>query len=190
MEVEAFLRGDRHVVEAVREVVGHVVRSFQFPDTAQNRDLVQDVMTRVFVNLTAGQFRGEASLKTYVRRVARYTCLEHLRRRRFEVAIDPDRMPSNDSWSAPEESFLWTEEHLRNLEIFSCLSASCREILRLVFIERLPYREIGQRLGISEGAVKTRVHRCRLSFRQAAGLDSPGVLRPISRRSLSRKVRS
>ena len=172
-EIAGFLKGDPRVVGMVREGVERVVRSFQFPTGGLSRDLVQDTLTRVFENLAGGQFRGDASLKTYARRVARYTCLEYLRRRRYEVDLDPDRVPSSDTWSAPEESFLWTEEHLHNLEIFSCLTPDCREILRLVFIERLPYREIAGQLGISEGAVKTRVHRCRVSFRKAAGLSTP-----------------
>jgi RNA polymerase sigma-70 factor (ECF subfamily) len=123
------------------------------------------------MNLTSGQFRGEASLRTYAARVARYTCLEHLRRRRPEVVLDADNVPSQDRWSGPEESFLWTEEHLQNLEIFSSLPRECRELLRMVFVDRLPYREIGLKLGISEGAIKTRVHRCRAAFRRNAGLQ-------------------
>src|SRR5438093_10717281 len=89
--VADFLRGDPLVIDGVRVAVDRVVRSFQFPDTGLNKDLTQDVLTRVFVNLAGGQFRGESSLRTYARRVARYACLEHLRRRRVEVDMDPEK---------------------------------------------------------------------------------------------------
>jgi RNA polymerase sigma-70 factor (ECF subfamily) len=182
-DVESFLRGDPIAIDVLRAAVALAVRSFQFPDPGLNEDLVQETLTRVFVNLTAGQFRGESSLATYARRVARYTCLEHLRRRRHATEIDPEAVPSAERWSRPDESFLWTEEHLRNLQIFSSLPEDCRRLLRMIFVEGRSYRETGRRLGLTEGAVKTRVHRCRASFREAAGLR-----RTIPIRSLPRKA--
>jgi len=187
-EIADFLRGDHDAVAAVREAVLTAVRGFQFSDASLTKDLVQDSLTRIFANLSAGRFRGDASLDTYSRRVARYTCLEYLRRRRAEVELDAEHLPCLDTASGPEEAFLWTEEHLRNLEIFSCLTADCREILRLAFLERLPYKEIGRRLGVSVGAVKTRVHRCRSMFREAAGLDHQVLTRARARKASSRKV--
>ncbi|MGH9867116.1 MAG: RNA polymerase sigma factor [Candidatus Polarisedimenticolia bacterium] len=168
---DAFLRGDIDAVSSIRKTVETSVRAFRFGPSVES-DLVQDALMRLLVNLGAGQFRGESSLRTYAARVARYTCLEHLRRRRDEQPLDPEAVPSVARWSHPEESFLWTEEHLRNLDIFSRLPADCRELLRWIFVEGLSYRDVGARLGVSEGAVKVRVFRCRLAFRSAAGLVS------------------
>ena len=186
-EVNGFLRGDSLVVGEIRDAVRLAVRGFQFPDAALNNDLVQDSLTRVFLNLTAGQFRGESSLATYARRVARNACLEHLRKRRFEASLDPEAVQSGERWSRPDESFLWAEEHLRNLEIFSRLTPDCRSLMMLVFLEGRSYREIGTLLGLSEGAVKTRVHRCRSCFRQAAELQTSVVQRDRPRRSKDSK---
>ncbi len=180
---EAFARGEPRAVEAVREAVEGVVRRFRLPAPAGN-DLAQEVLTRLLDNVSAGRFRGESSFTTYACRVARYTCLEHLRRRRDERPLDSESLTSQARWSRTEESFLWTEEHLRNLEIFSALPEDCRELLRWIFVDGLSYREIGRRLGVSEGAVKVRVFRCRLAFRQASGL-SPR--RPARREPEKRK---
>lgn len=169
-EVAKFLLGDPPTVARISESVDLAVRSFQIGDAASNKDLTQEALTRVFVSLSAGQFRGESSLRTYAGRVARYTCLEHLRHRRLEVGLDAESLPSKDRWSEPELTLLGTEEHLRNLEILSRLPYACRELLRLVFVEKLSYKEVGLRLGISENAIKTRVHRCRAVCRQVAGL--------------------
>lgn len=171
-EVAAFLRGDRAPVAAIHAAVEAVVRSFQFPRGEQDRELVQDALGRIVQNLTAGRFRGEASLKTYAQRIAKYTCLEHLRRRRVEVKMDLESIPSRARWSEPEESLLWSEEHLRNLRAFAALPGESRELLRLVFLEGLSYVEVARRLGISEGAVKSRVHRVRLTCRETAGHDT------------------
>jgi RNA polymerase sigma-70 factor (ECF subfamily) len=186
-EVGEFLRGDSFVVGAIRDAVRLAVRSFQFSDTALNNDLVQDTLTRVFLNLTAGHFRGESSLATYARRVARNACLEHLRKRRFEASLDPEVVQSSERWSRPDESLLWAEEHLRNLEIFSRLTPDCRSLMMLVFVEGRSYREIGTLLGLSEGAVKTRVHRCRSCFRQASALQTPLLQRNRPQRNKGSK---
>ena len=171
--VEAFLKGDPDVVARLRGLVRSVVRSFRLAGAVET-DLVQDALTRIFANLSGGQYRGDSSLETYARRIARFTCLEHIRRRRREVRLDAASLASRARWAEPEDAFLWSEEHLRNLRIFSCLPADCRELLRLVFVEGLSYREIAGRLGITEGAIKTRVCRCRQTFRRAAGLQITG----------------
>jgi RNA polymerase sigma factor (sigma-70 family) len=177
-QVEAFLRGDTGVVQRLRALVRGVVRGFRIAGAAENLDLVQDTLTRVYANLSAGQYRGESSLETYARRIARFTCLEHIRRRRREVELDAESLASHARWAGPEDTFLWSEEHLRNVKVFSCLTPDCRELLRLVFEEGLSYKDVASRLGLTEGAIKTRVCRCRRTFRQAAGL--PGAS-PASR---------
>jgi RNA polymerase sigma-70 factor, ECF subfamily len=185
VEVADFLLGDPPAVAVVSEAVEHAVRSFRFTDPVLNQELVQETVSRVFVNLTSGRFRGESSLRTYACRVARYTCLEHLRRRRFEVELHPENLPCHERWSEPEQSFLWTEEHLKNLEIFSGLPLACRDLLKMIFLEKLSYREVGLKLGLSESAIKTRVYRCRAAFRRSAGLQ-----RLTSERRLDRKVKT
>jgi len=180
-EVAAFLRGEPEQLRSIEAAVTRVVRSFQFHDLDLDRDLVQDTLSRILLNLSAGRFRGDASLRTYARNVARFTCLEHIRRRRWEVEVDPESHSSKDRWSAPEQSFLWAEEHLRNLEVFAALPAECRTLLRLVCIEGASYREVAGRLGISEAALKSRIHRCRLVCREAAGLAARPARRPFRR---------
>lgn len=181
-EAEAFLRGDPCVVADVCETVHLAVLGFQFPDHALNKDLAQEALARVFFGLNSGRFRGESSLKTYAGRVARYTCLEHLRRRRREVELDAETLPSRERWSQPEEAFFCAEEHLRNLETFASLPSDCRELLRMIFVDGFTYREIGLKLGLSAGAVKTRVHRCRAACRRGAAERRPlGIAFPKRR---------
>jgi len=152
-----------------------VIRSFQFGDLDTDRDLVQESLSRVLGSLKAGRFRGESSLRTYARTIARYTCLEHIRRRRWQVDLDPESLTSGDRHAGPESSFLWAEEHLRNLRAFAELPPESRELLKLVCVEGVSYKDAASRLGVSEAAVKSRIHRCRLAIREAAGLapDAP-----------------
>lgn len=175
--VSEFLLGDPARVAAIRAAIEIVVRSFRLSGDGLDRDLVQDVLGRVLHNLSAGQFRGESTLETYVQRVARYACLEHLRRRRFEVRMNLEAIPSGARWSHPETALISEEEHRRNLQAIAALPAESRELLRLIFLEGLSYGDIALRLGISEGAIKSRVHRIRLACREAAIAPGPGVRR-------------
>jgi RNA polymerase sigma-70 factor (ECF subfamily) len=171
-EVGAFLRGDRALVGAVRDGIRAVVDGFRFGGAAAE-DLVQDAVARVFFSLRAGRFRGEASLATFARHVARVTCLEHLRRLRFRRRLGVDATAPVAADDGPAEHLLRAEEHRRNLRVLASLPAPCRQVFQLIFVEGLSYREIASRLGISENAVKARVHRCRLACLSAAGARRP-----------------
>ena len=61
---------------------------------------------------------------------------------------------------------LESEDHRRNLEAFAALPAECRELLLLINVQGLSYREVGLRLGITEGAIKSRVRRMRVFIRR------------------------
>jgi RNA polymerase sigma-70 factor (ECF subfamily) len=167
-DVAAFVRGDPVGVTSIEAAVRATVRSFHFGNRDVERDLVQETLSRTLASLSDRRFQGDASLKTYARNVARYTCLEHIRRRRHEVVFNPELHPAGDLWSAPEASYLSCEEHRRNLEAFASLPADCREILCMICLEGASYREVASRLGVSEAALKSRIHRCRLTCREAA----------------------
>ena len=164
-EVSEFLRGDKARFEAIRTSVRRVVRSFRFQG-ALTEELVQEALSRLFANLSAGLFRGESTLTTYAQRIARYTCLDSIRKLRMRAEVDPGALSSSPD-PGPERELLRSEEHRRNLHVLASLNPECRELFRLIFIEGISYSQIGERLGISEAAVKLRVHRCRLTARAA-----------------------
>ena len=174
-DVAAFLAGDPAAHADLRLRMRAVVAAFRFGGSVQE-DLVQEAIYRVFQSLRTASFRGEASLLTFGQRVAEFTCLEHLRRVRLRVEVDPATLPEPRSVGEPESILLRAEEHRANLLRLAAMSRECRELFRMIFIERLSYVEIGERCGISETAVKLRVHRCRLTARDAAssGLASGG----------------
>jgi RNA polymerase sigma-70 factor (ECF subfamily) len=165
-DIAAFLCGEPEIHAEVRASIRGVVRSFQFRGRDAERDLVQEAVSRIVQNLTGGRFRGDSSLRTYAQQVAKYVCLEHIRRQRAEVRLDFEAFPSEARWSGPEEALLLEEEHARNMQAFAALPAESRQLLRLLFVEGLTYGEAGRRLGLTESAIKSRVHRLRVECRE------------------------
>ena len=58
-------------------------------------------------------------------------------------------------------------------EALEALPDEQREVLELAVLEGLPYEEIGLRLGVPEGTVKTRVSRARARLRR--GIERLGL---------------
>lgn len=172
-----FLTGAPCCVDEIRDGVQTVVRCFHPVPDGLNEDLVQDVLMRVVHSLRSGRFRGESSLRTYAQHVAKFACLEQRRSRRFQVELDADAIPSPDYWSSPDANLLDEEEQRHNLAVFASMSSESRELFRLIFVECLSYREVGERLGITEAAIKSRVHRMRafLLERERARQDCEGI---------------
>src|SRR5262249_43186191 len=106
----------------------HVVHSFPAADVETQKDLVQEAMARLCASLRLGRFRGSASLQTYAQSVARYTCIEFLRRRRAESATEVERLPSRASWSRPEETLIRKEQLENQLRAYATLDPECREM--------------------------------------------------------------
>lgn len=154
----------------MRGLVEQIVRSFHGLDGETPNDLVQEILSRILANLRAERFRGDSSFETYVQSVARYTCIDARRQRRFGAPVDVEVLPSAASWSCPEEWLIRNEEFQSHLRAFASLPAECRELLRLIFVEKRTYREVAESLGLTEGALKSRIHRCRLALR--AGTES------------------
>jgi RNA polymerase sigma-70 factor (ECF subfamily) len=167
-ETAAFLAGDGRLIADVEKAIRGTVRSFRLGDRDVERDLVQEALARTCEGVGNPRFRNDATIATYARNVARYTTLEFLRRRRREVALDPDTLPAAAQWSAPDGELLSDERDRRNAEAFAALPAECREILSLIYLDGCSYREVASRLSISEPALKSRIHRCRLTCRAAS----------------------
>jgi RNA polymerase sigma-70 factor (ECF subfamily) len=167
-EILAFLAGEPEPLTRARRAIEQTVRSFSAADDESRKDLAQEAMVRLCASLRSGRFRRAASLHTYATSVARFTCIEWLRRRRLEGKQATESMPSSASWSRPEELLLRKEEFENHLRAFESLPSDARKLLQLVFVENLSYRELAARLGVNEGTLRARIHRCRSALRAAA----------------------
>jgi RNA polymerase sigma-70 factor (ECF subfamily) len=146
---------------------------------AEAEDLTQQVLLKISQSL--GQFRGDASLSTWIYRIATNAALDQLRRAHALPVQGPACAATTaDSDSDAEAEGAWAEASIASVEtgvIRQEMSQCVRD-----FVERLPdnYKsvivlselegfknsEVAEILGISLDAVKIRLHRARAQLRQ------------------------
>mgnify|MGYP001164238578 CR=1 FL=1 len=131
--------------------------------------VVQDTFLALIEHID--QFEGRSSLGTWLYRVGYNHCLNQLRKVKPSLELDsldePDMMPVNfNPWPAPEE-MIFTNEITSELErAIATLSPALRAVFVMRDIEELSTSETAGVLGISESAVKVRLHRARLLLRE------------------------
>lgn len=133
-------------------------------------DATQDVFAKVSVGLA--QFRGEASLSTWIYRVATNAAYDRLRSRsshsHADVPID-DAAPVEDRAPGVEQRLVRREMNECIGEYIDRLPASYRSVVVLSEHEGLTNAEIAEALGVSLDTVKIRFHRARARLRKELG---------------------
>jgi len=157
-------------------------------------DVMQEVFVSVMRKITA--FRGQSSFSSWIYRVTLNCALMRLRKRRQDKSISMEDMMSQvlavpnrvNTFNSEGESFR------RRSELREALTAAIEELpkdYRPVFILRdvdgFSSLEVSEMLGISVPAVKSRLHRARISLqRHLSELlegDAPEDIRSIRKRA-------
>jgi len=160
--VAACRNGDPHAFEeVVRLTYRHVfTQAFRLVgDRQEAEDVAQDAYLRAFRGLAG--FRGDSQFETWLYRIVANAALSHLRRkRRFgEVVADPE-----DDWAPVADQVGLADRAVDRDALESALqtlSPALRTVVLLKDVYGLSCLEIGDQLGVSEGAVKVRLHRAR-----------------------------
>jgi RNA polymerase sigma-70 factor, ECF subfamily len=144
---------------------------------ADAEDVTQDVLLQVVRKLDT--FRGEAALPTWLHRVTVNAALAARRKRarRDEGRVnDPlDGFTAEGQhvghvrpWPRLPDNLVLDREQKQLIEqAMAGLPEMYRDVFVLADVEHLPNAEIGEMLGLSVPAVKSRLHRARLMMRDA-----------------------
>jgi RNA polymerase sigma-70 factor (ECF subfamily) len=165
--IAACRRGDREAFEeVVRRTYRHVyTQSLRLVgDRQEAEDVAQEAYLRVFRGLAG--FRGDAQFETWLYRIVSNAAMTHLRkRRRFaELVLDP-----GEESGEPVSPIQVAEEAVDRDALTSALDSlppSLRVVVILKDVYGLSCREIGDQIGVSEGAVKVRLHRARKRLKE------------------------
>lgn len=149
-------------------------RMLQSEDEAA--DAVQDAFISAFKSLD--RFEGGSLLSTWLHRIVVNAALMRLRKRkrRQETSVegllpsflaDGHRRDARPAWQAPSDELLQREETRRMIrDKINLLPDDYRTVIMLRDIEELDTNATAEALGITAGAVKTRLHRARMALRQ------------------------
>lgn len=145
--------------------IDRVLSSYERSATVRE-ELVQESALALWRALPA--FRGDASLKTFIARIAHNIGVSHIRRvSRFRAAGEvPDDIA--DAADDPERHTINTQDHVRLADAVRALPISLRQATVLL-LEDFSHKEIADALGISEGAVAVRLNRARAELARRLG---------------------
>jgi RNA polymerase sigma-70 factor (ECF subfamily) len=134
-------------------------------------DAAQDAFLKAYQALP--KFRPEASLYTWLYRIATNTCIDYKRKPVFEslfgASEEGERLIHDRASDAPSPERLYQSKQINQAlqEGLAKLSPKLRAVIVLLEIEGLSYEEIAETLDISLGTVKSRVARAREDLKKS-----------------------
>jgi len=156
-------------------------------DREEARDAAQEVFLKVFRK--AGSYRPRGKVYTWLYRIAVNHCLNRLRRRKVVRflsfgalgeagggpaggALPPDPPdPAPDPHAALDARRRWVATR----RAIDRLPEGQRAVLVLAKLEGLSYKEIAEVLGITVGAVESRLFRAMRTLEASQDMRGPGV---------------
>jgi RNA polymerase sigma-70 factor, ECF subfamily len=174
--LDAARSGNRDALDAlVTRYEGHVYRFglTMCHDAEDARDVLQDTLMSMARSL--GNFRADSSLSTWLYTIANRACLKRRRRRvsapRHVVSLETLDGVQRDQLAAPglnpEAAAVAHETQAALDKAIRALEPAQRAVLLLRDVEGLSAPAVGEALGLSVPAVKSRLHRARLAVRAA-----------------------
>ena len=183
--LDAARTGDRRALEKLLD--RHQRRVYRFGlkmcrDPEDAKDVLQDTLLAVARGVK--DFRGASSMSTWLYTIARSFCIKKRRRSKYAPAEEEslDTEPGQearaiaDEARGPEESLAGRQIEAALEEAIGSLQPIYREVLVLRDVEGFTAPEVAEVLGITVEAVKSRLHRARMTVREAIApkLGLPG----------------
>jgi RNA polymerase sigma-70 factor (ECF subfamily) len=125
-------------------------------DRPQAEDLSQEVFASAFAAL--GGFRGEASARTWLLKIARNRCIDHLRKRKRWSGLDDDGDPDEIAEEVSLPNTILSRRSDIELALVG-LEEVERALIVLRFSHGLDYEELAAAFGLKSGTTRMRVSR-------------------------------
>jgi RNA polymerase sigma-70 factor (ECF subfamily) len=165
-------RGDRPALERLLE--RHQAEAYRFGmrmcrDPEDAKDVLQDTLLAMARGIR--DFRGASSLSTWLYTIARSFCIKK-RRRSKSVAHDEERgfdgnaLAGADPAAPPDDALAAKQVRVALEQAIAALEPMYREVLLLRDVEGLTAPQVAEVVGATPQAVKSRLHRARLSVRE------------------------
>lgn len=122
-------------------------------DSDSANDLMQETFMKVWQNLD--KFRNQAMISTWIYRIAVNTCLSWLRQ---EKRLAKNELTDNIIENKVEE---FSEKNEQVALLYKCISQleETERIIISMVLDEMPYAEIAEISGVSEGNLRVKIHR-------------------------------
>jgi RNA polymerase sigma-70 factor (ECF subfamily) len=166
--IERFKRGDlsafEEIVRKYQDRIYNLCR-YMLQDTQDAQDAAQDVFMKAYAGLKV--FKPDASLYTWLYRIAVNTCLDHKKKSRPAQLRDESFVNDLASTEPSPEQRYQSKEIGQAIQVaLQKLPEPLRAVIVLKEIEDLSYEEIAEVLHTSLGTVKSRISRAREELRR------------------------
>lgn len=142
----------KQIFEANSKKIFHLCYGYTGDDDAAN-DLLQETFLKVWQNLE--KFRNQAMISTWIYRIAVNTCLTYLRSEKRQAK---DELTPFIAENKIDEVSNKNEQVALLYKCISRLEESERIIITMV-LDEMPYPEIAEISGISEGNLRVKIYR-------------------------------
>jgi len=173
--------GDRSALQSLYEMYAPWMMGISMRyvgDAERSRDILHDCFVKIFGSVARFEYRGVGSLRAWIGRIVVNTALESLNKRHrvsyadeFDAcADDPGAAPGAIADAEDGDDDVQLYRAVSDQTIIRCvggLPVRLRVVFNLFFFEDVPHGEIARRLGISESASKTRLHRAKILLANA-----------------------
>jgi RNA polymerase sigma-70 factor, ECF subfamily len=135
-------------------------------DANEAEDASQETFLRVYKNIK--RYDHQRAFSTWMLSIAAHYCIDLLRKRRM-IVVSMDDLPyldPPDLSPGPEESFHMLEDQKKVAELLKSLNPQDRAAVVMYYWYDFSYEEIAQSISITVSAVKSRLHRARLTLAQ------------------------
>ena len=159
-----------------QEAFTHLVEAYQRPvynlcyrmlgNAEEAEDASQETFLRVYRNIK--HYDQKRPFSTWLLSIAAHHCIDQLRKRRM-VVISMDGHPyldPPDGTPGPEASFYVKENQMRVQALLKSLNPHDRAAVVMYYWYDFSYEEIAHSLSLTVSAVKSRLHRARITLAQ------------------------
>lgn len=122
------------------------------------KEVLMDGFLGFFKNIDGFSYRGEGSVKAWLKKIMVNQCLMHLRKRRTVFTDGKELEILETSASENVFNYLQVKEIMKMIQ---SLPDGYRTVFNLYFFEGMNHKEIGALLEITESTSKSQLHRAR-----------------------------
>jgi RNA polymerase sigma-70 factor (ECF subfamily) len=145
----------------------------------QDRRVAEELCQEVFIRVykSASSYEAKAKFSTWLYRIATNICLNELRSGKYQYELVPSSLDKNEPGIEPlvfedtdqaraDDGMEARELNIAVRQAIALLPKKQRLAVLFSIYQQLSYKDIGERIGCSEGAVKSMIHRSKIFIKK------------------------